>query len=220
MLNFSIGKQTKTEVTINWHHGDCPTQDEVRDALQLAKLDHLRPVLEFDPKIVGYPLGLTIFRQTYKPTPKLNTELFNLGVTAVHEWWVYDRYRTETYESMLSVFPLTEYPCAFLYHTYDAPICIHTEKEKALFPEMCAKENAEWEAKEERIKEIIAEWEAKTKHAKYFNLSIRYYTLPQSEDLWPERISYEDDMTEYEKFACYKEFLEKKIEYERCNHRR
>ena len=218
MLNFSIGKQTKTEVTINWHHGDCPTQDEVRDALQLAKLDHLRPVLEFDPKIVGYPLGLSIMYQKYVRGGALSDEIFDMGVTAVYAWYVFDRYRV-THCASLSA----DYDCTFLYTTFDISGKYQNQSpgfaEK--FPDIAAQEEREWEELRDKIEAWLDTAFREELGGYYSCRAIDSYTGDQREDMWPESVPISPfAYSAEEKEKCYQEFLEKNIEYERCNHRR
>lgn len=216
MNKFSIGKQTDTEVEIIWTSGSCPTQDEVRDALQLAKLAHLKPVLKFDPKVVGYPFGKSLMYQKYlSGCSELHEDIWKMGVTAVYEWFLFDRYRTNMYYSFTP-----HYECYFIYTTYD----VNTKYQNQTpgfakkFPDIAKAEEIEWEQQRDKIEEWLAEAWRESHDVSYFVASqVDRYTKPQREDFWPESVPYKPGMSVGEMDECYKEFMEKELEYERCN---
>ncbi len=210
MNNYKIGNQTDTEVVINWTSSSCPTQDEVRDALQLAKLDHLKPVLEFDPKVTGFPFGKTLFAVKYtKKDLVLSNEIYDMGVTAVYEWFLFDRYR---HVHICSLTP--SYECHLLYTTYDVTSKYQNQTAGYIkaFPEEARKEELEWERLRDRIEDWLAQAWVKTKQVQYFNTNVK-----NREEFWPESVPYEEEMSCDEKEICYNEFMEDQLEYERRN---
>lgn len=216
MNNYKIGNQTDTEVVINWTSSSCPTQDEVRDALQLAKLDHLKPVLEFDPKVVGFPFGKTLMYQKYLPgCSELHEDIWKMGVTAVYEWFLFDRYRTNMCCSLTP-----HYECYFIYTTYD----VNTKYQNQTpgfakkFPDIAKAEEIEWEQQRDKIEEWLAKAWRESHDVTYFVApQVDNYKLPQREDFWPESVPYEEEMSCDEKEICYNEFMEDQLEYERRN---
>lgn len=210
MNKFHIGNQTDTHVVVNWTSGSCPTQDEVREMLQTAKMEHLKPVLEFDPKVVGFPFGKTIFPVKYTREDKmLSAEIWDMGVTAVYEWFLFDRYR---HQHICSLTP--SYECHLLYTTYDVNAKYHNQTPGYIkaFPREAKQEEAEWETLREKIEEWLAAAWTDTDTVQYFNINVK-----NREEFWPESVEYEPEMTTEEREKYYNEFMKEQLEYERCN---
>lgn len=238
------GVQTSpTECIIHWTGGDCPTEDECRDYLNTTGRGQLKPVLVFDPKVVGYPFGKSLMYQKYvRGDGNLNDEIFDMGVTAVYVWYMFDRYRV-THAASLS----GAYDCTYLYTTYDVNANYHNQSPEfaAKYPEIAAREEREWETLRDKIEEWLAKAFSEERGGLYDCRSIDTYTGDQREDIWPESIPYPKEIprskslipnkyfgltdSEEERFldyteenkeereACYKEFLEKELDSERGN---
>lgn len=236
-------QSSPTECTIHWTAGDCPTEDECRNYLNATGRGQLKPVLVFDPKVVGYPFGKSLMYQKYvKGDGNLNDEIFDMGVTAVYAWYLFDRYKVYCMAE-----PTPAYDCTFLYTTYDVNSNYQNQSpgfaEK--YPEIAAQEEREWEILRDKIEEWLAEAFSEERGGYYRCSSVDTYTGDQREDFWPESIPYPKEIpsskslisnkdfglpdSEEERFldyteenkeereACYKEFLEKELEYERGN---
>ena len=209
------GVQTSpTECTIHWTAGDCPTQDECRDYLNATGRGHLKPVLSFELGKVVTPFGKSIFcNKITQGIINGDNEIWKLGVTAVYEWWMYDRHAPIEEHLCNSVFPIPGYVCFFLYHTYDAPYCSLSPEYREEYPDLCAKEDAEWDATRLQILKILDAWNSETEKKKFFTKSIR----ENSEDIWEDTVPYEDDMSDEYNNEVYKKHIEKELEYESGN---
>lgn len=205
------GVQTSpTECTIHWTAGDCPTQDECRDYLNATGRGHLKPMLVFDPKVTGFPFGKTLFAVKYtKKDLVLSNEIYDMGVTAVYEWFLFDRYR---HIHICSLTP--SYECHLLYTTYDVTSKYQNQTAGYIkaFPEEARKEELEWEQLRDRIEDWLAQAWAETEQVQYFNTNVK-----NREEFWPKSIPYTEEMDKEEREKCYNEFLEKELENERCN---
>ena len=207
---FYAQQSSPTEVAIFWTAGDCPTQDEVRDHLNSTGRGHLKPMLVFDPKVTGFPFGKTLFAVKYtKKDLVLSNEIYDMGVTAVYEWFLFDRYR---HIHICSLTP--SYECHLLYTTYDVTSKYQNQTAGYIkaFPEEARKEELEWERLRDRIEDWLAQAWAETKQVQYFNTNVK-----NREEFWPESIPYTEEMDKEEREKCYNEFLEKELENERCN---
>ena len=208
-------QSSPTECTIHWTGGDCPTEDECRDYLNATGRGQLKPVLVFDPKVVGYPFGKSLMYQKYvKGDGNLNDEIFNMGVTAVYAWYLFDRYNV-TYCAEIS----PSYDCTFLYTTYDVS-SNHQNQSPGFaekYPEIAAQEELEWEILRDKIEAWLATAFSEERGGYYHCSSVDAYTGDQREDIWPESIPYTEEMDKEEREKCYNEFLEKELENERCN---
>lgn len=211
---FYAQQSSPTEVAIFWTAGDCPTQDEVKDLLNSTGRGHLKPVLVFNYADVVTPFGKSLFCNKITPHPlDVNEGIWKLGVTAVYEWWMYDRHAPVEEHPCNSVFPIPGYVCFFLYHTYDAPYCSQSPEYREKYPDLCAKEDAEWDATRLEIHKILDKWNAETKKEKFFTKSIR----DNSEDIWEDTVPYEDDMSDEYNNEIYKKHIEKELDYESGN---
>jgi hypothetical protein len=207
---FYAQQSSPTEVAIFWTAGDCPTQDEVRDHLNSTGRGHLKPMLVFDPKVTGFPFGKTLFAVKYtKKDLVLSNEIYDMGVTAVYEWFLFDRYR---HIHICSLTP--SYECHLLYTTYDVTSKYQNQTAGYIkaFPEEARKEELEWERLRDRIEDWLAQAWAETEQVQYFNTNVK-----NREEFWPESIPYTEEMDKEEREKCYNEFLEKELENERCN---
>ena len=207
---FYAQQSSPTEVAIFWTAGDCPTQDEVKDLLNSTGRGHLKPTLVFDPKVTGFPFGKTLFAVKYtKKDLVLSNEIYDMGVTAVYEWFLFDRYR---HSHICSLTP--SYECHLLYTTYDVTSKYQNQTAGYIkaFPEEAQKEELEWEQLRDRIEDWLAQAWAETEQVQYFNTNVK-----NREEFWPESIPYTEEMDKEEREKCYNEFLEKELENERCN---
>jgi hypothetical protein len=215
MNNCHIGKQTDTTVEIVWTHGECPSQLQVVDMLNSAKLSQLKPELIFDPKVTGYPFGKTLMSQKYLPgCRELDESIWKLGVTAVYEWFLFDRYRTNYCCSLTP-----HYECYYLYTTYDVVAKYHNQTPEFIrkFPDIAKTEELEWEKQRDAIESWLAEAWAENEQVSYFvAANIDRYVLPQREDFWPTHVPY-TNVADEEREKIYNEVLEEELEDERCN---
>ena len=70
----------------------------------------------------------------------------------------------------------------------------------------------EWERLRDRIEDWLAQAWAETEQVQYFNTNVK-----NREEFWPASIPYTEEMDKDGLKKCYNEFLEKELEYERCN---
>lgn len=241
-MNFRLKETTDTTAIIEWTHGECPTQDEVRDYLNATSKGDLKPELTFDPKVTGFPFGKSLMFQKYVRGGHISDEIFDMGVTAVYEWFLFDRYSTNMCCSFTP-----HYECHFIYTTYDVDGKYQNQTPgfAKKFPKIAAAEEKEWEELRDKIEEWLAETWRESGGISYFvAASIDRYTMPQREDFWPESISdglktemsmvrasvrgdhrkralrleekREEDRKEQRRILR-KEHLEKELEHERCN---